>query len=328
MSQMHAVVCESFGPIDDLSITSLPIPEPKPNEVLIKVAACGVNFPDALLVQGLYQLKPECPFIPGTEVSGVVTAIGENVQGILIGQSVIGMCMLGGYAEYVTCASTHVIPIPEAMPLPQAAGLMTAYATAHHGLKQRGQLEAGQTVLVTGAAGGTGLAAVTIAKLMGATVIAACSSDDKCALTKTYGADHTINYSEHGLKDAVKDITNGQGVDVVYECVGGDIFNASVSCLAFNGRLLVIGFASGDIPKFAVNLALVKGISIVGVFWGTFTQKQPALFAQNMQELMAWVATGQLEVHVEHQLPLTEFVEALTLLGTRKAKGKIVLLPQ
>lgn len=324
---MKAIVCHNFAPVSELSYEDCPDPVAKASEVLVDIAAVGVNFPDSLLVQGLYQLKPDLPFIPGSEVAGVISEVGENVKHLKVGMKVIGICQLGGYAEKVAVPADHVMPVPDSIPLDEASALVTAHATAHHALKQRAQIAKGETLLVTGAAGGTGLAAVQIGKQMGATVIAACSTDEKCEIAKQNGADLTINYSKQDLKDALKSLTNKKGVDVVYECVGGDIFHACSRSMAWNGRLLVIGFAGGEIPKFPVNLALVKGYSLVGVFWGSFVAHQPKDFIANMQELIGWYGLGLIKVHIDQSFALSEAVAALDKVTSRLVKGKVVLVP-
>jgi NADPH2:quinone reductase len=324
---MKAILCKAFAPVSDLEYVEVETPKAKKGEVVIEVAAAGINFPDSLLVQGLYQMKPELPFIPGSEVAGTIIEIGEGVPYLKIGMKVIGMCLLGGYAEKVAIPCAQVMPIPDVIPLDEASALATAHATAHHALKQRAQLQAGETLLVTGAAGGTGLAAVQIGKIMGAKVIAVCSSDEKCAVAKQNGADITINYSEKDLKETVKSLTNGKGVDVVYECVGGDTFHACTRLMAWAGRLLVIGFAGGDIPKFPVNLALVKGFSVVGVFWGSFTQHQPQDFMMNMKELITWYAEGKVKVVIDEAFSLDKAVDALNKVTSRAVMGKVVLIP-
>nr|WP_136249632.1 NADPH:quinone oxidoreductase family protein [Ningiella ruwaisensis] len=324
---MKAIVCHEFAPVSKLKFEDFPDPLVKKGEVLVEVSAAGVNFPDSLLVQGLYQLKPELPFIPGSEVAGVIAQVGEGVEHLKVGTKVIGICRLGGYAEKVAIPAMQVMPIPDSIPLDEASALVTAHATAHHALKQRAQIKQGETLLVTGAAGGTGLAAVQIAKQMGAKVIAACSTDEKCEIAKQNGADETINYNEHDLKDTVKTLTNNKGVDVVYECVGGDTFHACSRVMAWGGRLLVIGFAGGEIPKFPVNLALVKGYSVVGVFWGSFIQHQPQDFLANMKELVGWYAQGKVKVHVDKKFALSDAIDALNKVTNREVKGKVVLIP-
>ena len=324
---MKAIICNQFAPLEQLQFAECPDPVAKPGEVVVDIKASGVNFPDGLLVQGLYQLKPPFPFIPGGEVAGVIAEVGEGVKHLKVGARVIALSMLGGYAEKVACPATHVLPLPDAIPFEEAAALVTAHATAHHALKQRANIQPGETLLVTGAAGGTGLAAVQIAKLMGATVIAACSSDDKLAVAKANGADLLINYSDSDLKTAIKELTKGKGVDVVYECVGGDTFHACSRSMAWNGRLLVVGFAGGSIPEFPVNLSLVKGYSVVGVFWGAFTQHQPKDFAANMQELLQWYVQGKVKVVVDEVFALKDAKQALQKVMGRQVKGKVCLRP-
>jgi NADPH2:quinone reductase len=324
---MKAIVCNEFAPVEQLKFEDVADPVAKKGHVVVDIKACGVNFPDGLLVQGLYQLKPPCPFIPGGEVAGIISEVGEGVSHLKVGMRVIALCMLGGYAEKVAVPATHVLPIPDAIPDDEAAALVTAHATAHHALKQRAQIKPGETLLVTGAAGGTGLAAVQIGKLMGAKVIAVCSTQEKLDVAKANGADILINYSDTDLKTAIKEVTDGKGVDVVYECVGGDTFHACSRSMAWNGRLLVVGFAGGTIPELPVNLCLVKGYSLVGVFWGSFTQHQPKDFAANMQELLMWYVQGKVKVIVDEVIPLANAKDALNKVMGRKVKGKISLRP-
>jgi NADPH2:quinone reductase len=327
MYLMKAIVCHDFAQVSDLVYEEFATPKASKGNVVIDVSAAGVNFPDSLLVQGLYQLKPQLPFIPGSEVAGTISEIGEGVSHLKVGMRVLAICSLGGYAEKVAVPANQVMPIPDTIPLDEAAGLITAHATAHHALKQRAQLLKGETLLVTGAAGGTGLAAVQIGKEMGAKVIAACSSDEKCEVAKQNGADITINYSNQDLKETLKSLTKNKGVDVVYECVGGDVFNACSRSVAWAGRLLVIGFAGGEIPKFPVNLALVKGYSVVGVFWGSFVAHQPQDFMANMKELIKWYEQGKVKVHIDETFSLENAVDAINKVTNRKVKGKVVLIP-
>ncbi len=324
---MKAIVCNDFAPVSELKLQDMPNPTAAKGQVVINVEAAGVNFPDSLLVQGLYQMKPDLPFIPGSEVAGTVAEIGEGVSHLNVGQRVIGLCMLGGYAEKVALPAIQVIPVPDGIPLDEASALVTAHATAHHALKQRANLSSSDTLLVTGAAGGTGLAAVQIGKLMGAKVIAVCSTDEKCQVAKDNGADICINYTGIDLKAAIKEHTHGKGVDVVYECVGGDMFHTCSRSMAWNGRLLVIGFAGGEIPKFPVNLSLVKGFSVVGVYWGSFTQHQPQDFMVNMKELLTWYLQGQIKVVIDERFALADAVDALNKVTDRKVKGKVVIMP-
>jgi len=324
---MKAIICNEYSAVKNLQLTDIETPIAKAGQVMLNIEAAGVNFPDGLLVQGLYQIKPPTPFIPGSEVAGIITSIGEGVTKFSLGQRVICFCMLGGFAEQVAVDANMVIPLPDYIPSIEAAGLLTAYATAHHALRQRGNLQSGETLLVTGAAGGTGLAAVQMGKAIGAKVIAVCSSEEKLSIAKENGADILINASNGDLKSAIKLATNGKGVDVVYECVGGDLFNACLSNMAWNGRLLVVGFASGDIPNIATNLTLVKGCSIIGVFWGTFTQKQPKVFINNMQELMQWYQEKKVKVVIDEVFPLSATVEAINKLTSREVKGKVIIQP-
>lgn len=324
---MKAIICNEFGPLEKLQYQEVADPVAHPGSVVLDIQAAGVNFPDGLMVQGLYQMKPAFPFTPGSEVAGVITELGEGVKHFSIGDRVIGFVGVGGYAEKAACPATHLIPIPDGISSEEAAGLSTAHATAHHALKQRANIQPGETLLVTGAAGGTGLAAVQIGKAMGATVIAACSTEEKLQMAKDNGADILINYAENDLKTELKKINGGKGIDVVYDAVGGDAFDACSRCMAWNGRLLVIGFASGRIPELPVNLTLVKGYSVVGVFWGSFTAHQPKDFADNMKELLTWYLQGKVKVIVDGALPLAQAKDALDKVMNRQVKGKMVLLP-
>lgn len=325
---MKAIVCEKFAPLDELKYQEVPDPQPSAGELGLKVLAAGVNFPDGLLVQGLYQAKPSFPFIPGAEFCGAVESLGEGVSGFEIGQRVIGFSPnYGAYAEKTAIDARQTIPVPDNMSDADAANILCAHGTAHHALKQRSQLQPGETLVVLGAAGGTGLAAVQVGKAMGARVIAACSSEEKLAIAKANGADELINYTEQNLKDAIKELTGGKGADVVYDPVGGDAFDACTRSMARNGRLLVIGFASGTIPKLPVNLTLVKEYSVIGVFWGSFTMHEPKVFAQNMQELFGWYTDGKVHLEIDDQLPLSEAANALSKVMNRQVKGKLVLIP-
>jgi NADPH2:quinone reductase len=324
---MKAIICEEFAPVEKLQYKDVPDPVAEPGKVLVDISAVGVNYPDGLLVQGLYQMKPPFPFTPGTEVCGVVSEVGEGVKHLKPGQRVIGLDMLNGYAEKIALNGHMAMPVPDGIPDEEAAGLITAHATAHHALKQRADLQAGETLVVTGAAGGTGLAAVQIGKAMGATVVAVCSTQEKLDIAKENGADILINYSETDLKAELKKLNDGKGVDVVYDVVGGDTFDACSRAMAWNGRLLVIGFASGTIPKFPVNLSLVKGYSVVGVFWGSFTMHEPAVFMDNMKELLGWYLQGKVKVVVDEVFPLEKTADALNKVMNRQVKGKVILKP-
>lgn len=324
---MKAIVCEKFAAVEELSYQDVADPVAGRGQVLVDVAAIGVNYPDGLLVQGLYQMKPPFPFIPGMEVAGVISALGDGVTHLRVGQRVVGLPGLNAYAEKVVIQADAVMPLPNAIADEEAAGLITAHATAHHALKQRAQLRAGELLVVTGAAGGTGLAAVQIGKAMGAKVVAVCSTQEKLEIAKANGADILINYSESDLKTELKKLNDGKGVDVVYDVVGGETFDACSRSMAWKGRLLVVGFASGKIPQLPVNLTLVKGYSVVGVFWGSFTQFEPKVFRENMIELMDWYVEGRVKVLVDEVFPLQDAAKALHKVMDRKVKGKVILKP-
>jgi NADPH2:quinone reductase len=325
---MKAIVCDEFGPIDNLQFKDVDAPEPAKGEVRVNVKATGVNFPDGLLVQGLYQAKPERPFIPGMEFCGEVESLGEGVKHLKVGQRLICSSQnYGGFAELAVVNSKLVMPIPDEMSDIDAANIMCAHGTAHHALKQRAKLKSGETLVVLGAAGGTGLAAVQIGKAMGARVIAVCSSQAKLEIAKAQGADELVNYKDQDLKQTLKDLTGGKGVDVVYDPVGGDAFDACSRSMARNGRLLVIGFASGTIPQLPVNLALVKEYSVMGVFWGSFVMHEPMAFLQNMQELFAWHKDGKVSVVTDEVFPLSKTKDALSKVFNREVKGKVVVVP-
>ncbi|WP_319825452.1 NADPH:quinone oxidoreductase family protein [Thalassovita sp.] len=321
---MKAIVSHTFAPLDQLKFEDVPDPVAEGRNVVIKVEAAGVNYPDGLLVQGLYQMKPPHPFTPGMEAAGVVEAVGPEVTGLKVGDRVATICQLGGYAEKVVADERRVFPIGD-MDGADACALLVAYGTSHHALKQRAQLKEGETLCVLGAAGATGIAAVQIGKIMGARVIAVCSSEEKRRLAKEAGADEAIGYDS--LKDDLKALTDGKGVDVVYDVVGGDAFDAASRSMARNGRLLVIGFASGTIPKFPVNLSLVKEYSVVGVFWGNFTRAEPEVYADNMKELIGWYAAGKVKPLIDGRYPLADAAEVLGKVLGRGATGKLVLVP-
>ncbi|MDC8830149.1 NADPH:quinone oxidoreductase family protein [Alteromonas gilva] len=325
---MKAIVCHDFAPLEQLAFEDWPTPDTGADEALVNVAAIGVNFPDALLVQGLYQAKPERPFVPGAEFSGVVEAVGENVTHLKKGDRVVGLSThYSACAEQISVPAARLIPVPDHIPMQEAAGLILAHGTAHYALKQRANLQPGETLLVLGAAGGTGLAAVQIGKAMGATVIAGCSTDEKLNLAKENGADVLINYNSDDLHTQLRELTKGKGVDVVYDPIGGELFNVCSRNMAPAGRLLVVGFAGGDIPKFPVNLALVKEYAVVGVFFGAFTRRDPAAYADNMRELLAWYKDGKVQVHIDATYPLAQTAEAFAAVMHRKARGKLIITP-
>jgi NADPH2:quinone reductase len=323
---MKAVLCKQYGPASSLVVEEVPAPAaPAAGQVLVEVHAAGVNFPDTLIIQGKYQFKPELPFSPGAEVAGVVKAVGEGVTGLRVGERVIAATTWGGYAQQVLAQAERVIRMPEGMDFETAAGFLVAYGTSHHALKDRGELKPGETVLVLGAAGGVGLAAVEIARAMGARVIAAASSDEKLAVCREHGADATINYGRENLRERIKSLTDGRGVDVVYDPVGGELSEPALRSMAWRGRFLVVGFAAGAIPSIPLNLTLLKGCSIVGVFWGSFVRNEPKRNEADLRELVDWVREGKLRPRISGVYPLERCAEALQQVMDRKVTGKFVL---
>lgn len=322
---MKAVLCEKLGGPETLTIRDIDAPAPGAGEVRIAVEACGVNFPDTLIIEGKYQMKPDLPFSPGGEVAGIIETVGEGVDPARIGEPVIAMAGFGGFAEKLLVSEDLLLPRPPDMPGRVAAGFTMVYGTSMHALRQRADLQPGETLLVLGAGGGVGLAAVEIGKLMGARVIAAASSNEKLAAAKAAGADDLINYSATPLREALNDLVGKKGVDVVYDPVGGEMFEQALRSTAWRGRVLVVGFASGEIPKVAINLALLKGCSIVGVFWGSFRQRELAHDNENFAQLFDWYAKGKLNPLVSQAYPLEAAAEALKDLAGRRAIGKIVL---
>ena len=323
---MKAVVCKEHGLPDKLSFEAAwPDPEMGDDDVLIDVKAAGLNFPDVLIIQNKYQTKPDLPFIPGGECSGVVVAVGKNVKRLQPGEKVISMGAHGAFCSRIAANQHAVFPMPDGLTFEQAAGVAITYFTSYHALKQRANLQPGETLLVLGAAGGVGTTAVELGKLMGARVIAAASTDEKLALCKQLGADELINYSEASLKDTLKELTGGKGVDVVYDPVGGDYSEPALRSMAWNGRYLVIGFASGPIPSIPLNLTLLKGCSIVGVFWGRFMAEEPAVNLQNIHDLWALFAEGKLKPVVTDLFALEDYEAAYACMMERRARGKGIL---
>ena len=322
---MKAILCETFGPPETLVLKEVADLVPAEGQVRIATEACGVNFPDTLIIENKYQFKPDLPFAPGGEVTGIVDAVGDGVSQNLLGQSVMCMTLSGGFAEQTLCKAEDLIIRPSFMPSTVAAGFTMTYGTSMHALKQRAQLQAGETLLVLGAGGGVGLSAVEIGKQMNATVIAAASSAEKLNAAKEAGADHLIDYSQQDLRSALKDIVGKKGVDVVYDPVGGDMFEAALRSTAWGGRVLVVGFASGNIPKVPINLALLKGCSIVGVFWGAFRLNYTEEDNENFKELFAWYAQGKLKPFTSKTYTLSEAALALNDLKNRKAIGKLII---
>lgn len=325
-STMQAVVCTRYAPADALEVQTVDAPKLGKGDVRITVHAAGVNFPDTLIIEGKYQFKPEPPFSPGGEVAGVIAEVGEQVKHLKPGDHVAALVLHGGYAEQVVAPAAMVMPVPSAIPLDVAASFSMTYGTSYHALKQRAALQAGETLLVLGAAGGVGLAAVQIGKAMGARVIAAAGSDDKLALCREHGADETINYATEDLKQRAKDLTGGQGADVIYDPVGGDFFKPALSAIAWNGRYLVVGFAAGEIPQVGINRLLLKGASLVGVFWGVFAQREGDANRQNFIELFELMQQGKINPHISARYPLRDAAKALKALLAREVTGKAVLL--
>jgi len=323
---MKAVLCKTLGPARDLVLEDVASPQPRKNEILLDVQAAGVNFPDTLIIEGKYQFQPPLPFSPGGEAAGVVAAVGEKAGALKVGDRVMALTGWGAFAEQVAVPFYNVLPIPASMDFTTAAAFGMTYGTSMHALRQRGQLQAGETLLVLGASGGVGLAAVEIGKAMGARVIAAASSAEKLAVAKAAGADELVDYTQASLREEIKRLTGGQGVDVIYDPVGGELFEQAVRGLAWNGRLLVVGFASGSIPQLAANLVLLKGAAVLGVFWGAFAQRQPEDNAANFKQLFAWHAEGKLKPLVSQTYPLAEAGSAIEKLGQRQAVGKLVVL--
>lgn len=322
---MRAVLCNAYGPIDDLTVEEV---APKPLEagqVRLKVGACGVNFPDVLITEGKYQFKPEPPFSPGGEVAGTVTEVAPDVTDVSVGDPVIATTIWGGFAEELVTTPDRLMRRPDTMDEVTAAGFAITYGTSYHALVQRAAIRAGETLLVLGASGGVGVAAIQIAKALGARVIAAASTDEKLEVARAQGADETVNYVEDGFRDRLKELTGGRGVDVVYDPVGGDLLQPSLRSMAWNGRYLVVGFASGEIPKVPANLTLLKGCSVVGVFWGQFRRNEPEVDRANFEALFALHAEGKIAPLVSATYPLEKARDALAALSARAVTGKLVL---
>lgn len=322
---MKAMLCKQFGPVQDLSFEEVPMPVPGPGQVLIDVEAAGVNFPDGLMVQGKYQTKPPFPFTPGSEAAGRVRAVAADVATFRPGDRVVAFCGIGGYAEQVLAPASQVYALPDSVEFAPAAGFLITYGTSYHALKDRARLRAGDTLLVLGAAGGVGLTAVELGKQLGARVIAAASSADKLALARSYGADATIDYTSENLRERIKALTDGRGVDVVYDPVGGAHTEAALKSLAWEGRYLVVGFAAGTIPALAANLLLLKSADLLGVLWGASLKAHPAEHAANIAELLGWYAAGRLRPHISETYPLADARAGLQRVMQRQAQGKVVL---
>ncbi len=323
---MKAIICNQFGLPDSLTFGELPEPKPAKNQILIEVEACGVNFPDLLIIQNKYQFKPELPFSPGGEVAGKVIGLGEGVSQFQIGQSVLALSGWGGFAERVAVDVDRVFSLPPGLSAEIAATTLYTYGTSYHALKDRAQLQKGETLLVLGAAGGVGLAAVELGNLMGAKVIAAASTAEKLAICRKKGASQTINYTKEDLKTRIKELTDGKGVDVIYDPVGGDFTEAALRGMAWKGRYLIVGFANGEIPTIPMNLPLLKGCAILGVFWGQFSKLEAKQSFQNIAQLIEWIKEGKIKQHISKRYSLNEAPEALQALLDRKMVGKGVVV--
>ena len=322
---MKAIICDQFGPPSTLRYGDLPDPVPGMKEVLINVKACSVNFPDTLIIQGKYQFKPAFPFSPGGDVAGIIEEVGEGVKHFKPGQKVIAMKPFGGFAEKVSVNYKTVFPLPPGMNMEVASSFLMTYGTSYHALKDRANLKEGETLLVLGAAGGVGLTAVELGKIMGANVIACASTDKKLDLCKTYGADHVINYSNSDFREEIKMVTGGNGIDVVYDPVGGSMSELALRSLNWGGRHLVVGFAAGDIPRVPWNLPLLKGCQIVGVFWGSFAQRFPGENMGNTMQIIQWISEGALKPHISKVYSLEDAPQAISDVMERKALGKIIV---
>ena len=322
---MRAILCKEWGGPEKLLVEDVPAPPLRDGAARIAVHAAGLNFMDTLVITGQYQVKPPLPFTPGAEVAGVITEVGKGVNGFKAGDRVMAMTENGGYAEEVVAAADRIFPIPGKMDFPAAAGFPIVYGTSHVALAWRAFLKAGEWLLVTGAAGGVGLTAIEIGKAMGARVIAAARGPEKLAVAQQHGADHLIDYSCEDLRERVKAITEGQGADVIYDPVGGDVFDACLRCIAWEGRIIIIGFTSGRIPQVPANIALVKNIDVIGFYWGSYQMHKPDVPRESFKQLFRWFEEGKLHPHVSECLDLKDAPRALELLKQRKSTGKVVL---
>jgi NADPH2:quinone reductase len=324
---MKAVVCKAWGLPDTLVVEELPDPVPGPGQVSLEIMAAGVNFPDVLIIQGKYQFKPELPFTPGSELSGVVRSVGEGVLSFKEGDKVIAFTAHGAFAQQIVVPAHALMHMPAGMDFDTAAAITLTYGTSHHAVVDRAALKAGETMLVLGAAGGVGLAAIEIGKALGARVIAAASTDDKLAVCSAHGADATINYATSDLREAIKAATDGKGPDVIYDPVGGIYAEPAFRSIGWRGRYLVVGFANGDIPKLPLNLTLLKGASLMGVFWGEFAKREPKANMAAMRQLMGWLAEGKIKPLISGRYALAETARALNDMAARKVTGKVVIVP-
>ncbi len=323
---MKAILCKQYGPPDSLMLEEVPPPKAGKGQVVVSIKAAGVNFPDTLIIQNKYQFKPDLPFSPGCECAGIVKETGEGVTRIKPGDSVVALTTYGSFAEELVAKETECLPLPDGVDYKLAAGFTLTYGTSYYALKDRAQLKSGETLLILGAAGGVGSSAIELGKLLGARVIACASSDEKLAACKQLGADDLINYETEDLRERIKQLTGDKGVDVVYDAVGGKHSEPAVRSMGWNGRYLVVGFAAGEIPKIPLNLTLLKGCSIVGVFWGAFMRREPGIALKNQAQLMTWLIAGKLKPLISATYSLAQAPRALQDLMARKTKGKVVLL--
>ncbi|HEV2237279.1 MAG TPA: NADPH:quinone oxidoreductase family protein [Ktedonobacterales bacterium] len=324
---MKAVLCKAFGPPESLVVEEVESPAAGAGQVVVSVRACGVNFPDTLIIEGKYQFKPPLPFSPGGEVAGIVKGVGPGVEQVRVGDRVIASSAFGGYAEEIVTSAAGLIPIPDGMDFDVASAVVMTFGTCMHALRDRANIQPGERLLVLGAAGGIGLAAVELGKLLGAQVIAAASTDEKLAVCREYGADETINYRTEDLKERVKALTGGQGVDVVVDPVGGEYAEAALRGMAWNGRYLVIGFTAGEIPRIPLNLPLLKGCAVVGVFWGGFVARDPERNRAHINQVLDWLTSGKLRARISARYPLEHAAEALNAITNRTVTGKVILIP-
>lgn len=322
---MKAVVCKQFGPPESLTIEDLPSPRPGPGQIVVTVKAASLNFPDTLIIQDKYQVKPPLPFTPGSELAGVVKEVGEGITHLKAGDRVLGVIPYGAFAQECIAPVERMVPIPEGMDFKTAAAFLMTYGTSHHALRNRANTRTGESLLVLGAAGGVGLAAVEIGKLLGLKVIACASSDDKLAICRQHGADETINYSTEDMRARIKEMTGGKGVDVIYDAVGGAYTEAALRSSAWRGRLLVVGFAAGDIPKIPLNLPLLMERDIMGVHWGAWIPRSPDEFAASVAELGAWFREGRIRPHVSMEFPLEQISQAMHAMLERRVTGKLIV---
>lgn len=324
---MKALLCKAWGPPEALRVEDVPDPQPGKGQVVINVKAASVNFPDTLIIRNLYQFKPDLPFAAGGECAGVVRAVGEGVTRVKPGDRVTALTLYGSFAEQVACDAGAVATMPANLDFVTAAAFVMTYGTSYHALADRGALKAGETLLVLGASGGVGLAAIEIGRQLGARVIAAASAEEKLAVCAEHGADVLINYNKEDLRARLKELTGGRGVDVVYDPVGGDLAEAALRSCAWRGRFLVVGFAAGAIPRIPLNIALLKGCAIVGVFWGEYANREPERYQTDLQQLFDWLMAGKLRPRIAARYPLERGGEAIRSLMDRKVSGKVVITP-